>query len=206
MKREGIPFINEELTPDKEELKGFYPALIQKINGSFKGFSLISLCTLIEGDSRDISLGNVLKLTGGDSRDISLGNVLKLTEGDSRDISLGNVLKLTGGDSYGIELFSILNYVKNSSRGLKGAIYNRHKNAKDFLVNFGLVNIVLNDIDDETFLMQIGLYNRMGDTAYPLLNLKNIKKLKSGFKKYVENFRQKITTEKFINELITIKW
>ena len=173
MKREGIPFINEELTPDKEELKGFYPALIQKINGSFKGFSLISLCTLIEGDSRDISLGNVLKLTGG--------------------------------DSYGIELFSILNYVKNSSRGLKGAIYNRHKNAKDFLVNFGLVNIVLNDIDDETFLMQIGLYNRMGDTAYPLLNLKNIKKLKSGFKKYVENFRQKITTEKFINELITIK-
>ncbi|GIU69354.1 MAG: hypothetical protein KatS3mg002_0590 [Candidatus Woesearchaeota archaeon] len=95
-----------------------------------------------------------------------------ISEYEGKGIAISGVINAS--DSYnGVSVSGIINYF-SKNKGLSVSPLNYSKNAKVVLTQIGLINIVDEEINKDTCVMQLGLYNRIGGRTSPLLNFKNL--------------------------------
>ena len=89
----------------------------------------------------------------------------KNVEGDSKGANIAGFGNEINGDSKGANIAGIVNYSKG---------------VKDFLFQYAVLGNVVKEENKDAFVMQLGLYNEIGDNCFPFIKiygLKNIPKL-----------------------------
>jgi hypothetical protein len=96
----------------------------------------------------------------------------------SRGVDITGGFRDIAGDSKGVDITGLFNLVGGKSNGLDVAgVYNFSGDVKNWLIQYGtLVNIVDN-LNDDSFVLQVGLWNRIGNQYCPIINVKGIKNI-----------------------------
>ncbi len=160
------------MTEEKIKYKGI-PFVFANYN-RFNGLADINLISKkVAKDSKGADITGLVKCVGGDSKGADITGLVKYVGGDSKGADITGFVKIAGGDSKGISIAGGFNY----SEGVK-----------DFLIQYGTLGNIVKEINpDNDFVLQVGLFNRIGNKYCPIINvqgMKNIPKLiKKGFGK-----------------------
>lgn len=102
----------------------------------------------------------------------------KEVDGNSKGFDITGLIKYVGGDSKGFDITGGMKYVKGDSKGISiTGIYNYSEGVCDWLVQYGTVANIVEEVDDDDFVLQVGLGNKAGNQYCPIINVKGIKNL-----------------------------
>jgi len=186
MKRTGIPFLWRNYVKEKAQerviVTGFEPPNIfyKGVNGEFKGLDITGGVKYVKGNSKGVDItGGVKYVDYGNSKGFDITGLVKIVyDKNSEGVDITGGIKAVGGDSKGFDVTGVAKLVDGNSKGvnLTGGI-NYSKNVKDWLIEYGtLVNIV-EKAPDEAFVLQVGLWNSIGNQHCPIINIKGMKNL-----------------------------
>ena len=138
------------------------PFIYTECKENSNGFDINFISKEVHGDSTGVDITGIAKVVRGNSRGVDITVVMKFVDGDSKGVDITGIEKVVSGNSKGVSLTGLFNY----SGGVE-----------DFLIQYGTLVNYIKEKDDDSFGLQIGLYNRIGDQTRPLINfwgLKNI--------------------------------
>lgn len=122
----------------------------------------------------------------GNSKGPTLTGLVDGVNGDSRGLNVTGVVKSNDGDSYGPKITGLFNRVGRRANGaMITGLFNYSWGAKNFLLQCGGLGNIVEKITfpKETFVLQFGLGNKIGDQYCPFFNVYGIKNLPSMIKK-----------------------
>jgi hypothetical protein len=81
-------------------------------------------------------------------------------------------------DLKGVSVAGLMNIVYKKSEGAQySLLMNKTKRVDESLSQIGLINIVEDNLPEDKFALQFGLYNRIGNQIIPFVNVKGLKNL-----------------------------
>jgi hypothetical protein len=159
MKTQRIPFIAVKYDCEKLYKKG------EEING-------LELNVLGKGvigeNSYGMDITGILKYVEGDSKGFDITGGAKYIEGDWKGFDITGVCKTIDGESHGVNITGGVNYSGNVSK---------------FLIEYGTLANIVSEAGKDAFVLQIGLWNKIGNQYCPVINVKGIKNLSHMFKR-----------------------
>ena len=137
-------------------------------------------------------LNVLIKDVNGNSKGVDLTGVVKVVDGNSSGVDLTLLGKIVGEESRGFDITGIIKYTMEKSKGvnLTGG-FNYSKGVEDFLIQYGTFGNYVKEKNEDAFILNLGLWNRIGEDYFcPLVQvygIKNIPKLvKKAFSKKEE--------------------
>jgi hypothetical protein len=98
------------------------------------------------------------------------------------------------GNFKGVSVATDGNLTCGNSKGMNVAVgINCSGEVDDYLIQFGAVNIV-DEVNEDAFVFQLGIYNRAGDKITPIINVKGLGNLSKKLKRLKKNL-ENITKE-----------
>ena len=202
MKQKGIPFIwNETFSESVESARGIRASLIADMHtGSYKGFlfggisagvynseksekrGLEGLCVAGVFTNQDGSYLKGGSLSGflnfsNELNGFAISGAMNSIDENVKGFLLSGVYN-TARDMKGGTVSGVTNYIKGKLNGVSYAtIYNHADENGKIAIQIGLINNIRR-YNSESFVLQIGLYNRAGEQTIPLINIRGLRKLK----------------------------
>jgi hypothetical protein len=118
----------------------------------------------------------ILNFINEDFDGININLLVLTSDYEGKGIAVSGLANLLSTYT-GVSASGIVNYIPEN-KGLSVSPINYSKNAKDILLRAGLINIVNEEPDKDTYVVQLGLYNRIGGRTSPIINFKNLFKKK----------------------------
>jgi hypothetical protein len=101
-----------------------------------------------------------------------------------------NGLDITGfirniaGDSKGIAITGLVNLVGGDTKGLSlTGVYNYSANVNNWSIQYGTLGNVIENTSDDSFILQVGLCNRIENRYSPIINVKGLKNILNIFRR-----------------------
>ena len=178
--------------------KGFSLYISKHLPGNYKGVN-IGLLNLADGDYKGVNLGLwqlgrsftgvdaalLSEYVDGDFKGLSIG-LMKQIRKDSKGVGIG-LTKRVEGNSTGVDITGLVKYVKGDSKGINitGGM-NYSNNVNDWLIEYATLGNKVKNVSDNAFVLQIGLYNRIGNQRCPIINVKGLKNISKVFSRKKE--------------------
>lgn len=172
IKRKGIPFL-WGIYPTTNAVRGidvniFYKGVTRNKDESYSH----------GGNSRGCDLTGVVKYVDGDSKGVNVTGGAKIVDEDSEGVDITGLVRFINGNSKGINITGLLNYVDEKSKGINiTGGYNYSKKVEDFLIEYGTLGNRVDEFKGDEFVLQIGLWNKIGNQYSPIINVRGIKNL-----------------------------
>jgi len=107
-----------------------------------------------KGDYNGLLAAGVVTAVGGNLNGVSVGGIVNLVDGNLNGVSTG-LVNLVDGDLDGVSV-GLINHAKGNG---------------ELTFQFGLYNNI-SEYSSEGGVVQIGLYNKIGEQTFPLLNIR----------------------------------
>ncbi len=179
----NIPFI----WSDKEKTTGVDVNLLYKRTSQYsKGVNIGVLFNVSEGDMKGVNIGGLVNVSEGDMKGVN-GGLYNGSGGDMKGVNIG-AYNESKGDMKGVNIGVLGNVSEGDMKGisLAGGL-NYAGKVNDYLISYGTLGNVVEEKSKDSFGLQLGLYNKVGDQYSPIVNIwgvKNIPKLiKKSFNK-----------------------
>lgn len=151
------------------------------VNGDQTGFVGSGIISTVDGNQTGVCVSGIGSIIDSSIGVIAAGG-LNAVNKDLEGLAVSTIANMVHGDVTGVMIGSC-NYVGGLLTGYQGGLINYSKESDKVAVQTGLVNIIDKyDSEAEDFVLQIGLYNRAGNQAIPLVNMRGFRNLHLGEK------------------------
>ena len=134
-------------------------------------------------------LNAIVKDVKENSNGSDIVGVYKRVEGDNKGVDIIGLCKGVEGDNKGVDIVGVYKAVEGDNKGLSlTGGFNYFKEVNDFSVSYATIGNVIKEVGENVFYLQVGLWNKAGDSYCPIINIGGIKNIPKIIK---ENFKIK---------------
>lgn len=153
----------------------------KKVNN--KGFDITGLFKYVQGNNSGVDL-SLLKEVDKDNIGVDLIGFVKQIGRDNKGVDVIGGMKYVKEDNKGADLTGIVKIVEGENKGLSiTGIYNQFGKVNDWNISYATFGNVIKEVGPNAFYLQLGLFNKAGDTYCPIINIGGMKNLLRKLKK-----------------------
>lgn len=177
--------------------KGFNIAIISNlVNCNSSGLDITGLMKFVDRDNNGIDIVGLWKSVGSDSHgsnygiDIIVGG--KHVSEDNKGVDLIGGFKNVGKNNNGVDLVGGVKVVGGNNTGISlTGLYNYFEEVNDWSISYGILGNTINEVGEDSFYLQLGLFNKAGSKYFPFIQVGGIKNIPSIIKKNLEKILKK---------------
>ena len=128
--------------------------------------------------------------------------IYKGVKRDSNGVNLTGFVKEVKGNSEGFDVTGVYNRVEGISKGVSlTGFVNYSGEVDDFLIQYATLKNEVKEVSEYAFVLQIGLWNKLGERYWPIINIHGIKKIsklvKETFGKIKKHLEEKLRRDDY---------
>ncbi len=134
-------------------------------------------------------LNLIFKIVKEDSEGANFSGLINLIRKNSKGINVSAGVNYLGKDSKGANISGLTNIIEGYSRGANvSGLFNYTGKADDLLIQYATLKNTIAEVPENAFVLQVGLYNKIGGKFFPIIQLYGIKNLPKKIKNIFSKF------------------
>ena len=134
-------------------------------------------------NSEGFKFNLLYKEVSGNSSGANITGLVNLITKNSEGLNISGLATSVVGNSKGANLSGFMTLIERYSKGLNiSGAYTHSGKSDGFLIQYGTVANNLNEFSEGSFVLQIGLYNAIGNQYSFIMNLRGLKNFPKQFK------------------------